>query len=87
MSLRLSSVVGIWIATLAGADYTIFTDGPTQNTPRSGCSPAHGGLTKGGVVSRGPTISSAEIDELIRAFTDLADLTNIEGRLPWGLFC
>jgi len=69
MSLRLFALVAIWIATFVCAGCAMPISGPAKETPRQ-VGPAHAGSTKGALASGGPTIASAELDELTRAFAD-----------------
>jgi hypothetical protein len=69
MNLRLPALLGIWIAALVCGGCAMPISGPAKDTPRQ-VGPANGGSTEGGLASGGPTIRSAELDELTRAFAD-----------------
>jgi len=63
MNMRLPALLGAWIAALVCGGCGMLTSGPAKDTPRQ-VGPASGGSTKGGLASGGPTIRSAELDEL-----------------------
>ncbi|MFO8012545.1 MAG: hypothetical protein R6X20_04475, partial [Phycisphaerae bacterium] len=69
MNPRRSALLGICIAALVCGGCATQAVGPARDTPRQ-VDPSPGGSTKGGSASGGPTIRSAELDELTRAFAD-----------------
>jgi hypothetical protein len=69
MNMRLLALMGVCIATLVSGGCGILTGGPAKDTPRHVGS-ENENATGGGLASGGPTIRSAELDELTRAFAD-----------------
>ena len=69
MNMRLPALLGVWIAALVCGGCAMLTRGPAKDTPRE-VGPADVGSTKGDLASGGPTIRSAELDELTRGFAD-----------------
>lgn len=69
MSVRVFTLIGICLATCVVAGCAMPAGGPAKDTPRQ-VGPASGSSTNGGPASGGPTIRSAELDELTRAFAD-----------------
>ena len=69
MNKRLSAQVAAWTIALVCGGCAMPTSGAPKDTPRQ-VGPASEGSMKGGPASGGPTITSAELDELTRAFAD-----------------
>jgi hypothetical protein len=69
MKMRLPALLGVWIAALVCGGCALIAGGPAKDTPRQ-VGPANGAQTGSGLASGGPTIRSAELDELTRAFAD-----------------
>jgi hypothetical protein len=69
MNMRLPALLGAWIAALVCGGCAMPAGGPAKDTARQ-VGPATSGSTESGLASGGPTIRSAELDELTRAFAD-----------------
>jgi hypothetical protein len=69
MNMRLPALLGAWIAALVCGGCGMLTGGPAKDRPRQ-VGPANRDSTRSGLASGGPTIRSAELDELTRAFAD-----------------
>jgi len=69
MNVRMCTFLWIGIAALVCGGCATPAVGPTKHMQRQ-VGPEQGGSTKGGLASGGPTIGSAELDELTRAFAD-----------------
>jgi len=66
---RLSALLAVWTLAAVCGGCALLTGGAAKDTPRQ-VSSAYRGAPKGGPASGGPTIRSAELDELTRAFAD-----------------
>jgi hypothetical protein len=69
MNMRLPALLAAWLMTMICGGCALPTGSAAKDTPRQAGS-ANRGAPKGGPASGGPTLRSAELDELTRAFAD-----------------
>ncbi len=69
MKMRLVALLAAWVTAFVCGGCALLTSGAAKDTPRE-VGPATRGSTGSALASGGPTIRSAELDELTRAFAD-----------------